>query len=126
MNPVDEYFAGFPEDVQKKLEAVRHTIRMAAPNAEESISYRIAAFRVKGKPVVYLAGFKSHIGLYPVPNGKSPFEAELSKYAAGKGTAQFQLDEPIPFDLITKIVKFRIEENRQIAETKAATKKKNL
>lgn len=124
MHTVDEYIAGFPEDVQKKLRAIRRTIRKAAPNAEESISYRVAAFKLNGKPLVYLAGFKNHIGMYPAPNGKSPFEAELSKYAAGKGTAQFQLDEPIPLDLIAKIVKYRIEENWQMAETKAATKKK--
>lgn len=108
---MDEYIAGFPNDVQATLEKIRATIRKAAPGAEETISYQIPTFTLKGHYLVYFAAYKKHIGLYPVPLGNAEFNAEMSVYAAGKGTLRFPLDKPIPFRLISKFVKFRVKEN---------------
>jgi uncharacterized protein YdhG (YjbR/CyaY superfamily) len=119
---MDEYIAGFPDDVQEILEKVRMTIRKAAPEAEETISYKMPTFNLKGHYLVYFAAYKKHIGFYPAPVGSAEFNEELSAYQAGKGTLQFPLDKPIPFDLITKIVKFRIKEN--LARAAAEGKKK--
>lgn len=116
---IDEYIAGFPSDVQELLEKVRATIREAAPGAEETISYQIPTFKIAGRPVIYFAGHKKHIGLYPVPAGNAEFEEDLAVYGAGKGTAKFPLNRPIPFDLITRLVKFRMKED----EARAAAKK---
>ena len=121
---IDEYVSGFPRAVQAILEKIRKTIRKAAPGAEETISYRIPTFTLDGKYVVYLAAHQKHIGLYPVPTGNAAFEGDLSAYAAGKGTARFPLDEPIPFDLISKIVKFRVRENAAEAAAKESGKKR--
>jgi uncharacterized protein YdhG (YjbR/CyaY superfamily) len=107
---IDEYIAGFPNDVQKILEKIRMTIRKAAPDAEETISYQMPTFTLKGNYLVYFAAFKKHIGFYPAPIGIAEFKEELSVYEAGKGTMKFPLDKPIPFDLITKIVKFRVKD----------------
>jgi uncharacterized protein YdhG (YjbR/CyaY superfamily) len=115
---IDEYIAGFPQDIQKILQKIRRTIKKAAPGAEETISYKIPTFNLKGKYIVYFAAYKKHIGFYPVPMGKTEFKKELSAYEAGKGTAKFPLDKPIPFNLITKIVKFRVKENLAKAATK--------
>jgi uncharacterized protein YdhG (YjbR/CyaY superfamily) len=117
---IDAYISGFPIDVQTILRAVRKTIRQAAPNAQEAIKYRIPAFTLGG-PLIYFAGFKKHIGLYPAPRSAPGFKKELARYDGGKGTVQFPLDEPIPFDLITRIVKFRAKENAKLA---AARRKK--
>jgi uncharacterized protein YdhG (YjbR/CyaY superfamily) len=119
---IDEYIAGFPEDVQAILQKVRATIRAAAPEAEETISYQMPSFRLKGY-LVYFAAHKSHIGLYPAPSGIEEFMQELSPYVGGKGSVRFPLDRPIPYDLIARIVKFRAEENLAKAEAK---KKKML
>lgn len=108
---IDEYFAGFPEDVQAKLERIRKTIKKAAPNAEETISYKMPTFNLNGKYLVYFAAYKKHIALYPTPVGNPEFEEEIAAYKSGKGTLQFPLDKPIPFDLIRKIVKYRVREN---------------
>jgi uncharacterized protein YdhG (YjbR/CyaY superfamily) len=108
---IDEYIAGFPNDVQEILEKIRMTIRKAAPDAEETISYKIPTFNLKGKYLIYFAAYKKHIGLYPVPAGDAEWKEELSAYKTGKGTLQFPLDKPIPYKLITKIVKFRAKEN---------------
>jgi len=108
---IDEYIAAFPNDVQDILEKIRMTIRKAAPEAEETISYQMPTFTLKGHYLVYFAAFKKHIGFYPAPIGNAEFEQELSVYGAGKGTVKFPLDQPIPFDLISKIVKFRAKEN---------------
>ena len=108
---IDEYIAGFPHDVQEILEKIRMTIRKAAPEAEETISYQMPTFTLNGHYLVYFAAFKKHIGFYPAPIGNAEFEQELSVYGAGKGTVKFPLDQPIPFDLISKIVKFRAKEN---------------
>ena len=108
---MDEYIAGFTNDVQATLEKIRATIRKAAPNAEETISYQIPTFTLKGHYLVYFAAYKKHIGFYPVPLGNAEFRKEMAVYAAGKGTLRFPLDKPIPFKLISKFVKFRVKEN---------------
>ena len=115
---IDEYIAGYPNDVQEILEKIRMTIRKAAPDAEETISYQIPTFTLKGKYLVYFAAFKKHIGLYPTPRGIEKFKNELSVYEGGKGTVRFPLDKPIPFGLISKIVKFRVEKNLESARAK--------
>ena len=116
---IDEYIAGFPRDVQQILEKIRKTIHEAAPAAEEAISYQMPSFKLKGN-LVYFAAFKRHIGFYPIPSGIEQFKAELSVYKQGKGSVQFPLDKPIPYDLINRIVKFRVGENLK----KAAEEKK--
>lgn len=108
---IDEYITGFPDNVQEILEKIRMTIRKAAPDAEETISYKMPTFNLKGHYLVYFAAYKKHIGFYPAPIGIAEFKQDLSAYQAGKGTMQFPLDKPIPFDLITRIVKFRVKEN---------------
>ena len=114
---IDEYIAGFPEDVQEKLQAIRRTIRQAAPDAQEKISYQMPTFYLKGN-LVHFAAFKQHIGFYPTPTGTEAFREELAAYKVAKGTARFPLDKPIPFDLITEIVRFRVKENLDRAEAK--------
>lgn len=108
---IDEYVAGFPEDVQKILKKIRTTIRKAAPKAEEKISYGIPTFTLNDRYLIYFAGFKNHVSVYPAPRGSAEFKEELAGYKGGKGTVQFPLDKPIPYELITRIVKFRIREN---------------
>jgi uncharacterized protein YdhG (YjbR/CyaY superfamily) len=114
---IDEYIAGFPQDVQEKLQQIRMTIRRAAPDAQEKISYRMPTFYLKGN-LVHFAAFKKHIGFFPTSTGIAKFQRELGAYTTSKGTAQFPLDEPIPFDLITEIVKFRVQENLERAAAK--------
>lgn len=104
---VDEYISRFPSDVQKTLEKIRTTIRKAAPKAEETISYQIPAYKRNGKILIYFAGFTKHISVYPAPRQAREFKKELSAYKGGKGTVQFPLDRRIPYDLITRIVRFR-------------------
>jgi len=111
---IDEYIAGFPPDVQEILQKVRTTIRRAAPQAQETISYQMPTFRLEGN-LVHFAAFKNHIGLYPTPSGTERFRKELSSYETGKGSIRFPLDKPIPYDLIAKIVKFRVRENLEKA-----------
>ena len=112
---IDEYIAGFPDDVQAILQKIRMTIRDVAPGAEETISYGMPTFTLKGKYLVYFAAYKKHIGFYPAPIGNAEFEEELSAYESGKGTARFPLDRPVPYDLISRIVKFRVKENLERA-----------
>ena len=122
-NSVDEYIASFPKETQKTLEEVRGTIKAAAPDALEKISYQIAAFELNGKNLVHFAGWKNHISMYPIPSGTETFNKEVSKYAAGKGTLQFPLNKPMPLKLITKIVKLRVAENLKNAELKSGKQK---
>lgn len=117
---IDEYIAGFPNDVQKILKKIRATIKKAAPAAEEKISYQMPTFFLNGN-LVHFAAFKNHIGFYPVPTGIEKFKKELSIYKGGKGSVQFPLDQPIPYGLISRIVKFRVKEN--LEKTKARKKK---
>jgi uncharacterized protein YdhG (YjbR/CyaY superfamily) len=107
---VDEYIVTFPEDVQKLLEKVRQTIKKAAPEAIETISYQMPAYKLNGQ-LVFFGGFKKHIGFYPIPSGVAAFRNELAKYEMAKGSVRFPLDKPIPFDLIKRIVEFRVKEN---------------
>jgi uncharacterized protein YdhG (YjbR/CyaY superfamily) len=118
---IDEYIAGFPHDVQEILEKIRMTIRKAAPDAEETINYQIPTFTLKGN-LVHFAAFKKHIGFYPTPTGIEKFKNELSVYEGAKGSVKFPLDKPIPFALISKIVKFRVKENLARAEAKGKKK----
>jgi uncharacterized protein YdhG (YjbR/CyaY superfamily) len=117
-NNIDEYIAGFPKETQEILEQVRATIKKAAPEAEETISYAIPTFTLNKTYLVYFAGFKNHIGFYPTPSGIKEFEKDFSVYKTGKGSIQFPLDKPMPLDLITRIVKFRLKENIERAKTK--------
>ena len=108
---VDEYIAGFPEEIQILLEKFRNTIRQAAPEATESISWEMPAYKLVGKPLVYFAGHKQHIGFYPIPSGIEAFKEELTEYKqSGKGTVQFPYKKPLPLDLIKRMVAFRVQE----------------
>lgn len=118
---IDEYIAGFPQDIQEILEKVRVTIRKAAPDAQEAIKYQMPTFTLKGN-LVHFGAFKKHIGFYPVPTGIEKFKDELSVYEGGKGSVQFPLDQPIPYDLIGRIVEFRVKENLERAEAKGKKK----
>ena len=119
---IDEYIAAFPEEIQKILEELRATIKAAAPEAQEKISYQMPAFALKGN-LVYFAAYKNHIGFYPTASGIQAFKKELSVYEGAKGTVRFPIDKPLPLDLIRKIVKFRVAENLKKAEIKPSKKK---
>jgi uncharacterized protein YdhG (YjbR/CyaY superfamily) len=110
-NSVDEYIAEFPPETQKVLEELRALIKASAPGATETISYAIPTFDLNGKHLVHFAGYKNHIGFYPVPSALEAFKEELKPYKSGKGSAQFPLGQPLPMDLIRRIVEFRVEEN---------------
>jgi uncharacterized protein YdhG (YjbR/CyaY superfamily) len=114
---IDEYIATFPKETQKVLEDIRATIKAAAPDAQEKISYQMPTFFLNGN-LVHFAAFKNHIGFYPVPTGIAKFKKELSVYEQGKGSVQFPLGQPMPLDLITKIVRFRVKENLAKAKAK--------
>jgi uncharacterized protein YdhG (YjbR/CyaY superfamily) len=115
---IDEYIARCSKDVQGILRKVRKTIREAAPGAEEAIKYQMPTFIFNGN-LVYFAAFEKHIGFYPIPTGIEKFKVELSGYKQGKGSVQFPLDRPIPYGLISKIVKFRVKENLARAAARA-------
>ena len=108
---IDEYIETFPEDVQKILQKLRLTIKESAPGSVETISYQMPTFKLNGKGLVYFAAFKNHIGFYPIPSGIEAFEKELSPYKQGKGSVQFPIDQPIPYALVRKIVRFRAKQN---------------
>ena len=114
---IDEYIAAFPEEIQKLLKELRATIKFAASGAEEKISYQMPTFALKGN-LVHFAAHKKHIGFYPTPSGIQAFEQELSIYETSKGAIKFPIDKPLPLDLISKIVKFRVNENLKNAEGK--------
>ena len=107
---IDEYIAAFPEQTQKLLQQIRETIKKAAPQAEESISYAMPTFKLNGN-LVHFAAYKNHIGFYPVPSGIDAFREELSGYKGAKGSVQFPIDQPMPLKLIADIVKYRVQEN---------------
>jgi uncharacterized protein YdhG (YjbR/CyaY superfamily) len=106
---IDSYIASFPEDTRALLEQIRSTVRKAAPEAKEIINYGMPTF-VLNRNLVHFAAFKNHIGFYPTPSGIEAFKKELSVYEGSKGSVQFPLNKPIPLDLITRIVKFRVKE----------------
>jgi len=107
---VDEYIAGFPEDVGRQLEAVRHAIHKAAPDAREAIRFGIPAFVLHGN-LVHFGAFGDHIDFYPVPSGVDAFARELAGYRQGRGSARFPLGQPLPLKLISRIVRFRATQN---------------
>ena len=109
INTIDDYIAEFSKSTQEILQKIRKIIREAAPEAKEVMSYQMPTFRLK-KNLVHFAAFKNHIGLYPTPSGTEAFKDELSSYVHGKGSIQFPLNKPIPYDLIKKIVKFRVKD----------------
>ncbi len=106
---IDGYIAAFPDDVRDILQKLRQTIHAAAPDAEEAISYQMPTFKLHGN-LIHFAAFKSHIGLYPTPSATEAFAQEIAPYAVSKGTIRFPLDQPIPYDLVTRIVEYRVQE----------------
>jgi uncharacterized protein YdhG (YjbR/CyaY superfamily) len=119
-NDIDEYIAAFPAEVQALLEQVRRTISAAAPDAQETISYRMPTFTLNGRYLVYFAAYKKHIGFYPAPIGQAEFVDDLAAYESGKGTLKFPLHAPMPLDLIGRIVTFRVAENLEKAAAKTS------
>ncbi len=119
---IDEYIATFPKEVQSILQLVRTTIRKAAPEAEETINYQMPTFKLHGN-LVHFAGYKSHVGFYPAPSGIEAFKKQLSVYKGAKGSVQFPLDQPMPLELISKIVKFRVKETMEKEKSKQKAKK---
>lgn len=107
---IDNYISGFPPDIQKILQEIRSLIKKLAPQATETISYGIPTFDLDGEHLVHFAAFKKHIGFFPTPSPIPHFQKELTKYKTSKGTIQFPLSEEIPYDLVKKILKFRIAE----------------
>lgn len=106
---VDDYIARCGDDTQKILQQVRTTIKENAPAAVESIAYAMPAYKLNGKPLVYFAAFPNHIGFYATPDGHEAFEEDLAKYKRGKGSVQFPLNQPIPYDLIARITAYKAE-----------------
>lgn len=109
---IDAYIAGFPPEVQARLQEMRAIIRAAAPDATETISYAIPTFDLGRRHLVHFAGYKSHVGFYPTPSGMTAFEAELTPYKRAKGSVQFPLGQPLPADLIRRMVEFRVAEEQ--------------
>ncbi len=124
-NSIDEYIAIFPDKTKEILKEIRATIKKIAPTAEETISYAIPSFKLNGVYLIHFAAYKNHIGFYATPQGHEEFKEELSHYKQGKGSVQFPLDQPIPYDLKIRIVKFRLKKNTEKAATKIAIKKIN-
>lgn len=120
-NNIDEYIKGFPVEVQEKLQRIREVVKKAAPEATEKISYQMPTFYLYGN-LVHFAAFKNHIGFYPTPSGITTFDEELAPYKKGKGSVNFPMDKPIPYDLIEKIVRYRVGENVQKAKEKGSIK----
>jgi len=120
---IDEYIATFPEETQKILKEVRAIIKTIVPDARENISYQIAAFEVNGKNFIHFAGWKKHISIYPIPSGSEAFNKDVSKYADGKGTVKFPLDQPMPLKLISQIVKYRLADHLKNTGTKSSKSK---
>lgn len=119
---IDDYIARFEPDTQLLLREIRRVIQAAAPEAAETISYQMPTYVYHGN-LVHFAAFKNHIGFYPAPSGIEAFKEEISKYKWAKGSVQFPLDQPIPLDLIRRIVLFRVAENQRLAEVKETKKK---
>lgn len=115
---IDEYIAGFPQGTQEILQKIRMTIRQAAPGAREAIKYRMPTFTLNGN-LVHFAAYRNHIGFYPTPSGIEAFQDELSAYKSAKGSVQFPLDQPIPYDLIGRIVEFRVAESQKGASRRS-------
>jgi uncharacterized protein YdhG (YjbR/CyaY superfamily) len=110
MNDIDDYISSFPSEIQDRLELIRSTIKAAAPEAEEVISYKMPAYKLNGV-LVYFAGYQKHIGFYPGANGIRQFQHNISAFKNAKGSVQFPHTSPLPLDLVTEMVRFRREEN---------------
>ncbi|MEH7373383.1 iron chaperone [Neobacillus drentensis] len=121
-NSIDEYIQQFPPDVQEKLNTLRKVIKESAPDAEEKISYQMPTFALRGN-LVHFAAYKNHIGFYPTSSGISAFKDELSQYKGAKGSVQFPIEKPLPYILISEIVKYRVAENMKRSEDKLKKKK---
>ena len=120
---VDQYIAAFPADVKKRMQQLRKTIKAGAPNADELISYQMPGYKYFGM-LVYFAAYKNHIGFYPGAGGLLEFYKELSSFKSAKGSVQFPHDRPIPYDIISKIVKFRVKQNEEKFSLKKSIAKK--
>jgi uncharacterized protein YdhG (YjbR/CyaY superfamily) len=118
---IDDYIDGFPDKVQRILQKIRKTIQKAAPGAQEVISYQMPAFKLH-RVFVHFAGYQKHVSVYPAPRGVAAFKKELAEYEGGKGTVRFPLDQPVPYDLITKIVKYRVEEDAALSNARSKKK----
>jgi uncharacterized protein YdhG (YjbR/CyaY superfamily) len=119
---IDDYILKFPPEIQGTLNLLRKVIRESAPDAEEKISYQMPTFALHGN-LVHFAAYKNHIGFYPAPRGIEAFKDELSEYKGAKGSVQFPIGKPLPYELISRIVKFRVAENIKQAEVKLKKKK---
>lgn len=117
---IDEYIAACPPESQAYLQEIRKLIRALVPDANEKISYQMAAFERNGKNLIHFAGWKKHVSLYPVPAGSEAFERQIAKYVDGKGTVKFLLDEPLPIKLIERVVKLHLAVNKK--QTKGESK----
>ncbi|MBZ0259835.1 MAG: DUF1801 domain-containing protein [Hyphomicrobiales bacterium] len=116
---IDGYIAQFPKEVQAILEKIRQTVADAAPGAVEAISYQIPTFKLNGSNLVHFAAWKGHIGFYATPAGNAAFQKELARYKMAKGSVQFPLDAPIPYDLVAEIARFRVKETQATGKAKS-------
>lgn len=123
LKTIDEYILQFSPEVQETLQSLRKVIKEAAPDAEEKISWQMPTFALHGN-LVHFAAFKKHIGFYPGANGIETFKQKISEYKSSKGAVQFPIEKPLPYDLISEIVRFRVVENIKAAEIKPSKKKK--
>jgi uncharacterized protein YdhG (YjbR/CyaY superfamily) len=119
---IDEFISSYPPEIQTILQKIRATVQKSAPGAEEAMAYGIPTFRLNGRNLVHFSAFKSHIGFYPTPSGIEKFKKELSAYEGAKGSVKFPLEKPIPYALITKIVKFRVKEELEKVKGNKKTK----
>lgn len=117
---IDEYIASCPEETHERLQTIRAEIKSIVPDAKEKISYQIAAFELNGRNLIHFAGWKNHVSLYPIPAGSEAFNKSIAKYADGKGTVKFPLDQPLPLKLIQQIVKYRVADNLRNEKLKSA------
>lgn len=113
MNEVDEYINSFSGEAKTRMMKIREVVKRLAPEAVEQMAYGMPGYKLNKKPLVYFGGFKEHIGFYATPSGHKEFEADLAKYKQGKGSVQFPLSEPLPVELIERMVKFRVKENNE-------------
>jgi uncharacterized protein YdhG (YjbR/CyaY superfamily) len=116
---MDDYIATFPIDTQKILQELRNTIKGAAPDSEEKISYGIPTSTMNGRYLIYFAGWKNHVSIYPIPIGDEEFNQKIGPYISGKGTLKFPLDKPIPLELVTEMVRLQVADNSEKTSTKS-------
>lgn len=126
MDAIEKYSLSFSNEVQVILKKLRSVVNKAAPEAIEGLSYGMPGYKTNGKPLIYFAAYKDHIGLYATPKGHAVFVKELAKYKQGKGSVQFPLDEPMPYELIERIVTLRVKQNAEKIKTKTLHKSKRV